>query len=53
MAPVAPVPQKMTTSRSPAFTDRAMTRRASSRSAVVRRPVADASVCVLAYIGST
>ena len=30
-----------------------MIARASSRSAVVRRPVADASVCVLPYIGST
>ena len=30
-----------------------MTRRASSRSAVVCRPVADASVCVFAYSGST
>ena len=53
MAPVAPEPQKITASSSPAFTARAMTQRASSRKAVVRRPVAEASVCVLAYVGST
>ncbi len=53
IAPVAPVPQKITTSSSPPFTAWWMMRRASSRSAVVRRPAADASVCVLPYVGST
>ena len=53
IAPVAPEPQKITTSSSPPFTARWMMPRASSRIAVVTRPVADASVCVLAYIGST
>ena len=38
---------------SPPLTARWMMRRASSRSAVVCRPVADASVCVLAYSGRT
>lgn len=52
-APVTPVPQKTTTSPSPALTDRWIVRRACSRSAVVRRPVAVASVCVFAYVGST
>ena len=53
IAAVAPLPQKTTTSSSPAFTARPMIRRASSRRAVVRRPVEDASVCVLAYVGNT
>ena len=53
IAPVAPEPQKITTSSAVPFTARWMTRRASSRSAVVCRPVADASVCVFAYSGST
>ena len=48
IAPVEPEPQKRTTSSGPPSTARWMTRRASSRSAVVCRPVADASVCVLA-----
>ena len=52
-APVAPDPQKTTTSSGPPLTAPWMTARACSRSSVVRRPVADASVCVLAYIGST
>ena len=53
IAPVTPDPQKTTTSSSPPLTDRWMIPRASSRSAVVWRPVADTSVCVLAYSGST
>ena len=53
IAPVAPEPQKITTSSAVPLTARWMTRRASSRSAVVCRPVADASVCVFAYSGST
>ena len=53
IAPVVPEPQKMTTSSSPPLTARWMMRRASSRSAVVWRPVAEASVCVFAYSGRT
>ena len=53
IAPVEPEPQNTTTSSSPPLTARWITRRASSRSAVVCRPVADASVCVFAYSGRT
>ena len=53
IAAVAPEPQKMTTSSSPPPTARWITRRALSRSCVVRRPVAEASVWVFAYSGST
>jgi hypothetical protein len=52
-APVAPEPQKTTTSSGPPLTASWMTARACSRSSVVRRPVAEASVWVLPYIGST
>jgi hypothetical protein len=53
IAPVEPDPQNRTTSSGPPPTAAWMTRRASSRRAVVWRPVADASVCVFAYSGST
>jgi hypothetical protein len=53
IAPVVPAPQKTTTSSSPPPAERWMVARASSRIAVVWRPVADASVCVLPYSGST
>ena len=53
MAPVVPEPQNSTTSSSLPLTARWIVRRASSRRDVVCRPVADASVCVLAYSGST
>jgi hypothetical protein len=43
-APVAPDPQKTTTSSGPPLTAPWMTARACSRSSVVRRPVAEASV---------
>ena len=48
IAPVEPVPQKTTTSSLRPFTARWMIWRASSRSAVICLPVADASVCVFA-----
>jgi len=47
-AAVAPEPQKITTWSGPAPTLRRMISRASSRSAPVCAPVAEASVCVLA-----
>ena len=53
IAPVVPEPQKITASSSLPLTAAWMIRRASSRSSVVSRPVADASVCVFAYAGST
>jgi hypothetical protein len=53
IAAVAPEPQNTTTSSPVPPTASWMTLRACSRSVVVRRPVADASVCVLPYIGST
>ena len=53
MAPVAPEPQNTTTSSAEPFTAAWMIRRASSRNAVVCRPVAEASVCVFAYRGRT
>ena len=53
IAPVAPEPQKTTTSSAEPFTAAWMIRRASSRSAVVCRPVAEASVCVFPYSGRT
>ena len=53
MAPVAPEPQKTTTSWSLPLTAAWMMLRASSLSAVVCRPVADASVWVFAYSGRT
>ncbi len=53
IAAVEPDPQKSTTSSSLPPTAPWMTRRASSRNAVVCNPVADASVCVFAYSGST
>mmetsp|Transcript_10016 Transcript_10016/g.34051 ORF Transcript_10016/g.34051 Transcript_10016/m.34051 type:complete len:603 (-) Transcript_10016:428-2236(-) len=53
-APVLPEPAKSTMSVfSRALTLAAMTRRASSRRAVLARPVADVVVCVLPYSGST
>jgi hypothetical protein len=48
MAPVEHEPQNSTTSSGPPFTARWMMRRASSRSAVVWSPVAEASVWVFA-----
>ena len=53
IAAVLPEPQNTTTSSAVPLTARWTVRRASSRSAVVCRPVADASVCVLAYRGRT
>ena len=53
IAPVAPEPQNRTTSSSEPPTAWWTMRRASSRSRVVCRPVADDSVCVFAYSGST
>jgi len=53
MAPVAPEPQKITTSSSPPPTACLMIARASSRKRPVCRPVPEVSVCVLAYSGIT
>ena len=53
IAAVAPDPQKTTTSSSPPPTARWTIRRASSRRRVVCRPVAEASLWVFAYRGST
>ena len=54
IAPVAPEPQKTTTSSSPPLTGAVDDRGGRPRAgAVVWRPVADASVCVFAYSGST
>jgi hypothetical protein len=53
MAPVAPEPQRTTMSSGPPLTASWMTARACSRSSVVHRPVAEASVWVLPYSGST
>ncbi len=53
IAPVAPEPQKITTSSDEPPTERWMIRRASSRKRVVCRPVVEVSVWVLAYSGST
>ena len=52
IAPVEPDPVKMTTVSSSPPIARRMMSRASSRTRDVRRPVADASVCVFAYQGS-
>jgi hypothetical protein len=52
-AAVAPEPQKMTRSSSVPPTASRITRRASSRSLLVCRPVPELSVWVLAYLGST
>jgi hypothetical protein len=48
IAPVDPLPAKMTATSSPACSDSAMIRRASSRSRVVCRPLPEDSVCVFA-----
>ncbi len=53
IAPVAPEPQKTTTSWSLPFTARWIIWRACSLSAVVWAPVAEASVWVFAYRGRT
>ncbi|GAB3843069.1 hypothetical protein GCM10027610_054860 [Dactylosporangium cerinum] len=53
IALVAPEPQKITACVSSPPTPSSTSRRASSRSWVVRRPVAEASVWVLAYHGTT
>jgi hypothetical protein len=53
IAAVAPEPQKMILSSGPPPSAPWMIRRASSRRAVVCRPVKEASVCVLAYHGRT
>lgn len=53
MAPVAPEPQKRTTSSGPQPVVRAMIRRASSRRREVCMPVPELSVWVLAYKGMT
>ena len=50
---VAPEPQKTTRSSGPAPTARAILALACSRSRVVRRPVVELSLWVLAYPGST
>ena len=52
-AAVAPEPQNSTTSSAEAPTARWMVARACSRSRPVCDPVAEASVCVFAYIGRT
>ena len=48
MAAVAPEPTNMTTSSGPAFTARATTSRAFSRSSDMMRPVDETAVCVFA-----
>ena len=53
IAAVAPEPQNSTTSWSEPPTASCTIRRASSRRRIVWRPVADDSVCVFAYSGST
>ena len=50
---MAPAPQKTTTSWSPPFTALWTMSRACSLSAVVWKPVDEASVCVFAYNGRT
>jgi hypothetical protein len=50
---VAPEPTKITLSSGPAFTELRTAVRACSRKRVVCRPLADASVWVLAYSGIT
>jgi len=52
-AAVAPEPQKINASSSPAFTARLMIARACSRNAVVCNPVPEVSLWVLAYLVST
>ena len=48
MAAVAPEPTNITTSSGPARSERRITRRASSRSSVMIRPVDETAVWVLA-----
>jgi len=53
IAPVAPAPVNTTACSGPPSTAERTACRACSRSRVIRRPVAEHSVCVLAYQGST
>ena len=53
MAPVEPLPVKITACSSPAPVHCRIIVRASSRNRVVWRPVPEDSVCVLAYKGRT